>query len=234
MIRPKNIAGLNQVYSRDIGFVIDDKFIVSNVLINRSHEIEGIEDMLKQINPSQILHAPEGVRIEGGDVMPWNGKIFIGYSEEEDFNKYQVSRTNRAGVEFLKENFPSYEVHAFELKKSDTEPENNALHLDCCFQPIGKNQAIIFKGGFKNEADYDYLISFFGRENIIEISKEQMYNMCSNIFSISQSVIVSDRIFENVNKELRNRGFVVEEIGYQEVGKMEGLLRCSTLPLARE
>ena len=137
-------------------------------------------------------------------------------------------------MEFLKENFPNYEVHAFELKKSDTEPENNALHLDCCFQPIGKNQAIIFKGGFKNEDDYDYLVSFFGRENIIEINKEQMYNMCSNIFSISQSVIVSDRIFENVNKELRNRGFVVEEIGYQEVGKMEGLLRCSTLPLARE
>lgn len=234
VIRPENIENLNQVYSRDIGFVIDNKFVVSNVLINRSHEIEGIEAVLEQIEPSQILRAPEGARMEGGDVMPWHGKIFIGYSEEEDFNKYQVSRTNLAGVQFLKENFPNYEVHAFELKKSDIDPKGNALHLDCCFQPIGKNQAIIYKGGFKNESDYHYLLSFFGKGNIIEIDKDQMYNMYSNIFSISDQVIVSDKSFKSLNEELRERGFTVEEIQYTETSKMEGLLRCSTLPLIRE
>ena len=141
VIRPETIENLNQVYSRDIGFVIDDKFVVSNVLVNRSHEIEGIDDVLQQIPPSQILRAPAGVRMEGGDVMPWFGKLFVGYSEDKDFIRYQVSRTNRAGVEFLKDSFPNYEVYEFELNKSDTDPKNNALHLDCCFQPIGNDQS---------------------------------------------------------------------------------------------
>ena len=33
----------------------------------------------------------------------------------------------------------------FELQKSDTNAYENALHLDCCFQPIGTNSAILMK-----------------------------------------------------------------------------------------
>ena len=110
---------------------------------------------------------------------------------------------------------------------------NNALHLDCCFQPIGHNQAIIYKGGFKNEKDYQFLINYFGRENCIEITKEEMYRMFSNVFSISTEVIISEKGFSRLNDELRLRGFQVEEVPYAEVSKMEGLLRCSTLPLHR-
>ena len=28
--------------------------------------------------------------------------------------------------------------------------------------------------------------------------------------------------------------FIVEEVDYREVGKMEGLLRCSTMPIIRD
>ena len=45
---------------------------------------------------------PINARVEGGDVMPWNEYLFVGYSEDQDFEKYQVARTNRAGVSFLK------------------------------------------------------------------------------------------------------------------------------------
>ena len=57
--------------------------------------------------------------------------------------------------------------------------------------------------------------------------------MTSNVFSINPYVIVSEKRFTRVNNELRKRGFTVEEIQYAEVGKMSGLLRCSTLPLRR-
>ena len=50
VLRPENITCLNQVYSRDIGFVIDDKFVVSRVLVNREHEIEGIEYLVEQMD----------------------------------------------------------------------------------------------------------------------------------------------------------------------------------------
>ena len=79
----------------------------------------------------------------------------------------------------------------------------------------------------------DFLINYFGKENIIEVSKEEMYNMNSNVFSISDKVIISEKEFLRLNTELRNRGFIVEEVSYAEIAKMSGLFRCSTMPLIR-
>jgi N-dimethylarginine dimethylaminohydrolase len=61
-----------------------------------------------------------------------------------------------------------------------------------------------------------------------------MYEMNSNVFSISPKVILSEKGFVRLNNELKNKGFTVEEVPYAEIAKMEGLLRCSTLPLRRK
>jgi N-dimethylarginine dimethylaminohydrolase len=234
VFRPKNINGLNQIFSRDIAFVIADKLVLPNVIKNRKEEASAINNVVSQISSELTLKMTVDARAEGGDVMPWNEYIFVGYSEKEDFEKYIVARTNRAGLDFLVAAFPAKKIKGFELNKSDIYARENALHLDCCFQPIGKNSAILYKGGFKNEADINFLVNYFGAENIIEISKEEMYNMNANIFSISEKLIVSERGFTRLNKNLRNRGFIVEEVPYAEIAKMEGLLRCSTIPLIRE
>tara|TARA_B100000780_G_scaffold269458_1_gene228263 strand:- start:1583 stop:2503 length:921 start_codon:yes stop_codon:yes gene_type:complete len=231
--RPENINNYNQVFSRDIAFVIDDKFIVPNILKDRAKEFEAISPVVNQIDENAIVTMPEGTRVEGGDVMPWEDCIFVGVSNEEDFQKYTCARTNYKGVAFLQKTFPDRTVVSFELNKSDVEPRDNALHLDCCFQPIGKNQAVIYPGGFKDVDDVQFLKNYFGEENIIEITKDEMYSMNSNLFSISPEVIVSEKGFTRLNEELRRRGFIVEEIPYAEIAKMEGLLRCSTLPLRR-
>lgn len=232
--RPEIIENYNQIFSRDIGFVIGDKFIRPHILKDRKEEIRGIQYVLDQIDPKNILEVPSDVRIEGGDVMPWKDHIFVGYSEQEDFEQYIVARTNRAGLEFLEESFWDKKVVGFQLNKSDTEARDNALHLDCCFQPIGKGYAIIYKGGFKYEKDYEYLRDYFGADKLIEITREEMYHMNSNIFSISPEVIVSEEKFDRLNGILEEKGFTVERIPYSEISKMEGLLRCSTLPLLRE
>jgi N-dimethylarginine dimethylaminohydrolase len=234
VLRPKNIEGLNQVFVRDISFAIEDKLIVPNIIEDRKKELEAISHIYSDINEDKIIRMPENARAEGGDVMPWNNYIFVGYSEKEDFDKYKVARTNTEGVNFLKDHFPDKEIKSFELNKSDTDPKENALHLDCCFQPIGTESAIMYKGGFKYEEDIDFLVNLFSEENIIFITKEEMYNMNSNIFSISEKVIVSEKGFTRLNNNLRKRGFVVEEIQYSETAKMEGLLRCSTMPLKRK
>ena len=61
-----------------------------------------------------------------------------------------------------------------------------------------------------------------------------MFNMNSNIFSISEDVIISEKNFTRLNTWLRANGFTVEEVAYAEIAKQEGLLRCSTMPLIRE
>ena len=232
--RPQVFEHYNQVFSRDIGFVIDNIYVVPHILSNRAHEVDGVKYIIDQIDPQHVIEVPNGARVEGGDVMPWGEHIFVGYSEEPDFSKYIVSRTNRRAVDFLQDAFPNRTVKAFELNKSDEDPRENALHLDCCFQPIGHDMAIIYKGGFKNETDYDFLVDYFGPDKLIQISKEEMYDMNSNVFSIATDVIVSDIRFERLNGILKDLGFTVEAVKYEETAKMEGLLRCSTLPLIRD
>ncbi|MFC2426848.1 MAG: dimethylarginine dimethylaminohydrolase family protein [Capnocytophaga leadbetteri] len=232
--RPEIIRDCNQIFTRDIGFVIDDVFIKANILPDRQAEFQAIEYIVKQMNPDKVVTPPEEVHIEGGDVMPWNEHIFIGTYKGDDYKEQVTARTNMAGVAFIQKLFPHKKVKEFDLVKSKTEARDNALHLDCCFQPVGKDKAIIYKGGFRSEADYQYLVDIFGAENLFHIEREEMYEMNSNVFSISPEVVVSEKHFTRLNTWLRAQGFTVEEIPYSEISKQEGLLRCSTLPLLRD
>ncbi|MCL7753531.1 arginine deiminase-related protein [Polaribacter sp. Z022] len=234
VFRPDIIENYNQIFSRDIAFVIDDIFIEANILPDREREYKAINNVISQINTDKIVVLPEECHVEGGDVMPWNNYIFIGTYSGSDYADYITARTNVDAVIAIQELFPEKTVKSFELRKSNTDPKENALHLDCCFQPIGKDKAILHKNGFLVESEYEWLVNFFGKENIFEITKEEMYHMNSNVFSISEEVIISEKNFTRLNNWLRNNGFIVEEVPYAEIAKQEGLIRCSTLPLVRD
>ena len=234
VFRPKVIEDYNQIFTRDIAFVIDDKLVRSNILPDREQEIEAIEHVIKQIDPAKIIRLPEDAHIEGGDVMPMGEYLFVGTYKGEDYKDYITARTNIQAVEALQNAFPDKKVVSFSLKKSNSIAKNNALHLDCCFQPVGKNKAILYKGGFLIEDEYNWLVDFFGKENVYEITRDEMYHMNSNIFSISEDVVISEKGFTRLNSWLREQGITVEEVPYAEISKQEGLLRCSTLPLIRD
>ncbi len=232
--RPNVIENYNQIFARDIAFVIEDKLIEANILPEREREYKAINGVIRQIDKDKIIVLPEECHVEGGDVMPWNDYIFMGTYSGEDYSDYITARTNRAAVEAIQKIFPHKKIKAFELRKSNTDPRENALHLDCCFQPLGKDKAILHKNGFLIETEYQWLVDFFGKENIFEITKDEMYQMNSNVFSISEEVIISEQNFTRLNAWLRSNGFTVEEVPYAEIAKQEGLLRCSTMPLVRD
>lgn len=234
VFRPKIIEDCNQIFTRDIAFVVEDKFIKSNILPRREQEIKAIDHVLQQIDPDKIINLPEEAHIEGGDVMPMGDYIFVGTYKGEDYKDLITARTNIHAVEALQKIFPQKKVVSFNLRKSNTLAKDNALHLDCCFQPVGKNKAIIYKDGFLIEEEYEWLVNFFGRENVYEITRDEMYDMNSNIFSISEDVVISEKNFIRLNTWLREQGITVEEVPYAEISKQEGLLRCSTLPLIRD
>ena len=234
VFRPKVIENYNQIFSRDIGFVIEDKFITANILPDRDQEISAIDHVLDLIPKENRISLPEDCHVEGGDVMPWNNYIFIGTYSGNDYPEYITARTNVNAVKAIQELFPTKIVKSFELRKSNDNAKENALHLDCCFQPIGKDKAIIHKNGFLIEEEFLWLVDFFGKENIFEISKDEMYQMNSNVFSISENIIVSEQNFTRLNTWLVEKGFTVEKVPYAEIAKQEGLLRCSTLPLVRD
>ena len=234
VFRPKIIEEYNQIFSRDIAFVIENKFIKANILPDRDREILALEHIWLQIPKENRITLREECHIEGGDVILWNDYIFVGTYTADDYSDFITARTNGKAVKALQQLFPHKIVKAFELRKSNYNPKENALHLDCCFQPIGNGKAIVHKNGFLVEDDYQWLLNFFGDQNIFEISKEEMYQMYSNVFSISEKVIISEKNFTRLNNWLRLQGFIVEEVPYAEIAKQEGLLRCSTLPLIRD
>jgi len=234
VFRPKEIEDYNQIFSRDIAFVIEDKFFIANILDDRSKEIEAIQYVISQFDPLKVHEFPDKAHIEGGDVMPWGEYIFVGTYYGDDYSKYITARTNMKGVEHLRKLFPYKKVKTFNLRKSNTTADENALHLDCCFQPIGRGKAIIHKESFLEEDEYQWLIDFFGEENCFHITKREMYDMNCNVFSISPDVVISEKNFTRLNTWLRDQGFTVEEVPYAEISKQGGLLRCSTMPLRRD
>jgi N-dimethylarginine dimethylaminohydrolase len=231
--RPKVIQDYNQIFTRDIAFVIDETFVITQMLEERSNEIDAIQEYINQMPENSVVRMSGAAYVEGGDVMPVDEHLFVGYAEEEDFENFTSARTNPAGLEFLRTQFPKRNVIGFELNKSDFDPRKNALHLDCCFQPLGLGHVILHPEGFKNEEDVVFIQQYFGDENCFIIDAEEMYQMCSNVFSIRPDVVVTENGFTRLNNWLKEQGYTVEPIPYSEISKMEGLLRCSTLPLRR-
>ena len=234
VLRPSIIQDYNQVFARDVAFVIEDKMIISNVIPDRSDEQEAYRKIFEKVEWRKIINLPESAHIEGGDVIVWDDFLFVGTCFSEDYRSYKTARTNEYAIEILKEYFPKKRIIDLDLKKSDTVPYQGILHLDCTFNPVGKDKCIIYKDGFVDESDYRLIVDIFGEENCFHVTDEEMFEMCPNIFSISPEVLVSDSAFVRMNRHLREEwGFTVEEIPYREVSKMGGLLRCSTMPLVR-
>ena len=232
--RPNPVENCNQVFARDVGFVIEDKILVSNIIPDRQAEIDAYGDIYSQIHYKQIYNLPEAVHVEGGDVIPHGDRIFVGQYDFPDYPSVKTARTNRLAIDYLRMIFPDKKIIPLNLRKSDTDPYEGILHLDCTFMPVGRNMAIMYREGFMNPRDADHVADIFGRENVFYLTHEEMYWMNSNVFSIAPDVVVVEEHFTRLKAWLESRGMTVETVPYREISKMGGLLRCSTLPLRRD
>ncbi len=235
VFRPCTLENCNQVFARDVAFVIDDKIINSNIIPDREDEKEAYEVIYDQISYNKIYNLPEKAHVEGGDVVLLNDTVFVGLYSGVDYPQLKTARTNLYAFNFLKELIPEKTFIPLELKKHNTDPRKGVLHLDCTFMPVSNDKAILYRDGFLNVKDYHMLLELFEPQNVFEITQEEMYFMNANVFSISPSVVVSEERFTRLNNHMENQwGLTVERVPYYEISKMGGLLRCSTLPLIRE
>jgi N-dimethylarginine dimethylaminohydrolase len=231
VLRP-DAVGINQVFTRDIGVVIEDQFIMTHLVEDRIDEQKGLQSMLDR-NPGTVLHPPADVRMEGGDVLPMNNEIWVGYASPEPFSKYTTARTNKEAIVWLQSQFPEKEIIGFELNKSDTNSLKNALHLDCCCSPLGMGHLLVHRQGFARKDELDVLLNRYPDANVMDVTAEEMKTMHCNVFSISPNTVVSNQSFARTNAQMKSWGYNVIEVDLSETSKMGGLLRCSTLPLRR-
>ena len=101
VLRPNNVNDCNQIFARDLGFVISNMFFLSNIVPNRQDEIEGIKEILNHLNVG-VIKLPEFMHIEGGDIIVHNDKVFIGTYSEEDYPSLITARTNNESIDYLK------------------------------------------------------------------------------------------------------------------------------------
>ena len=234
VLRPHIVHNCNQIFSRDIAFVVEDRLFISNILPARDKEIDAIQHILEQIPKDKIRKIPEDVHVEGGDVIVHNEFLFVGYYDQPDYADYVTARTNAKALTYLSEQFPQKKVIGFELNKSNDDPFANTLHLDCCFQPFGNELAIVYPEGFMQREDVKWIENHFGSENLFVTDKQRMFEMQSNLLSVRSDLVISDPSFTAVNEWLTTKGIEIVTVPYDQISKQGGLFRCTTLPLIRK
>ena len=233
VLRPSLIYSLNQVFARDIAFVIEDQYIIPNVIADRAQERDAMAEIEKIIPSWNIIMMPSGCYAEGGDVIVDNDYVLVGVSDDHTFENYKTARTNYRGMDYLADEFPAKEFKGFELHKDDHDPLKGSLHLDCAFQPIGGGGALIAPHLFKNESDVQWLIERYGEMNVYSCTPEEAYSLGTNVFSFSPKDVIVSAKCGAMQGWLKERGLNVHSVVYDEIVKMGGLLRCTTMPLKR-
>ncbi|USK68558.1 dimethylarginine dimethylaminohydrolase family protein [Peribacillus asahii] len=201
-----------QVFTRDIGFTLGEKVFVAEMGTDiRTGEENVLKEWLQ--NKHVPFHNLTGDRIEGGDVLLDGNTIYVGVSE----------RTNIESIEKLQKLLPEFDV--IPIPFTDT-----YLHLDCVFNIISPNEALIFPG----EINKEQLNLLASRYDLIEVTEDEQFTLGTNVLSIGNKRIISLPVNTKVNKELRKRGYELIEVDITEIIKSGGAFRCCTLPIVRE
>ncbi|MBB6276004.1 dimethylarginine dimethylaminohydrolase family protein [Porphyromonas circumdentaria] len=235
VLRPNLIQDYNQIFARDVAFTIENKLFVANMIEDRKRETEAFASIFQKVDPNAIIHLPEGLHVEGGDVLLYGDYLFIGSCQEQDFKRYKTARTNKLAIEYFTSFFPDKKVIPLKLKKHDQDPSKSVLHLDCAFQPISKGRAVVYPNAFVDNEEYQLLESIFGTENLFKVTDQEAQALTTNFVSLSPDTVITEERFERLNSFLcQEWGMKVETVPYHEISKEGGLLRCSTCPLLRE
>lgn len=228
VLRPHNIPGVEQIFARDVGVVIDGVFIRSRTIDERSQEWKGVAPLLPK---GHWLDLPAGVQLEGGDVVVTGDAILVGVTRNKAWLDLQVARTTASALDFLKQQFPHRAVVGIALSKDDEDPLKCALHLDCAYMPLGGGEAIVCPAFFEEESELGYLNSL--HTTLIEVSAQEAAQLQTNLLHLAPDTLLIDPQFERLSQVLQDKGYRLVHCPMDCVGRMGGLFRCTTLPLLR-
>ena len=97
------------------------------------------------------------------------------------------------------------------------------------FRLVG-GEAIVCRGAFLKEDQLNALLSRFS--HVIDISVQEAAELQSNLLHLDDTLLIDPR-FKRLSGILSDRGYRLLPVQMDQVGKMGGLFRCTTLPLLR-
>lgn len=201
-----------QVFTRDIGFTIGNMLLVGKMASEvRREETSVLQNFLSSndIPYYNIFNQS----IEGGDVIIDNEIVYVGISQRTDWSSYLELK------HFLNEHTvtPLPFSHQY-------------LHLDCVFNILSKNLALIYSPAFSRQ-EINLLSEKY---DLIEVDQEEQFSLGTNILSLGNRRIVSLPNNKKVNNQLKLHRYEVIEVEFDEIIKSGGSFRCCTLPIRRE
>ncbi|WP_201786275.1 dimethylarginine dimethylaminohydrolase family protein [Peribacillus muralis] len=208
---PPEITYPEQVFTRDIGFTLGNTVYVAEMATNIRQGEELILKSWLETNDIPFFNLHKN-HIEGGDVIIDGKTIYIGVSD----------RTDETSIQHLQALLPQYAIIAIPFVEK-------FLHLDCVFNVISPTEALLFPEALAKK-EQDLLAS---RYDIIEVTKEEQFTLGTNVLSIGNKKLFSLPCNEQVNRQLRLRGYEVIEVDISEIIKSGGSFRCCTMPLLR-
>lgn len=200
-----------QVFTRDIGFVIGENIFVSKMASDiRKGEEKVLENLLQNHDLKyNKLHAN---KIEGGDVIVDGDIVFIGMG----------NRTCLEATRELQKKLPNHSIIPLSF-------DPKYLHLDCLFNILSSEVALIYPEAF----DQATLESLEKRYQLVEVSSDEQFSLGTNVLSIGNNKVISQPQNTKVNQSIRSLGFEVIEVDFSEIIKSGGSFRCCSMPLKR-
>ncbi len=206
----------SMVFARDFGFNLKEGYVLGKFKESvRQHESERYAAKMAELGVPMIARCTEGV-IEGGDFWQLDEKtLVIG----------KLKRSDAVGIENIRKQLAPY---GYEIMEVESEP--SYLHLDMIFNIVGEKTAVSYWEGLPKHFQ-NYLTE---REfDIIKIQEEGVYKHFSNLQAMGNKRVISLKANEDVNNQLRERGFTVFELESSEILKAGGGPHCMTFPVRR-
>lgn len=203
--------GANQVFTQDIGFVIENMFFVSKMKKNeRSIETPYLINFIKKHN---LKYYEMKNNIEGGDIIHYDNVLFVGISTRTTID---AANELQFVLNEMKKDIQVIPIYF----------DNSMIHLDCVFNTLEKGAGIISSYVYDKNIIKKYIPKLY------EISKTDADNLGTNFVYLGDKKLLSSN--KNVTLMLNKEGYEVQYIDYSEFVKSEGSLGCSILYLLRE
>lgn len=200
----------NQIFVRDVGFVVKDIFFVSKP--KTPERYREIAPLLNFIKKYELKYHVMQNYIEGGDVIHYDDFLFIGIG----------GRTNNEAIVELQKVLDDNNI---DVKVVPIKFDINKVHLDCTFNTLDRESCII--------TDYVYDVDIIKKyiKNCIKLEKNEADELGSNYIYLGDRKIITNS--EGTRKLLNSKGFEAYYTDFSEIIKAKGSLGCSTLPILR-
>ena len=219
---PTHGRGLSNFFVRDPFIVIGDHVIEANFRKEyRRYEALTARDLFQGcasyvgLPVSDISDMEAGPFLEGGDVLVYHNRIFVGNSGYG---------SNSAGIQWLRDYIAPYGYEVEEVRL-----QGHILHLDCVMSLVREGLMIVCE-----ESLAEGIPETFRDWDKILVPEKDAEILAVNGMAINPDVYITDIAFrDTIGKELEARGIKVEYLDFMATRLSAGSVRCSVQPLLR-